>query len=238
MSPEDARTKDPRRIAIGDALVVLAPATPFGLVVGLAISQSDMPAVVGQVGSFAVFAGAAQLTMVTLAGVSAWWAVVLAAMVINLRHVMYSVAVAPAFARQPRWMRFIAPTVLIDQQFALVSQRLDHDPEAFRLYYLWSGGTLLIGWQVMTVVGIGIGPAIPADWRLGFAPAVMFCGLVVMGVRDAANATAAVVGLGVGLLAVDLRDRLGIVIGAVAGVGAGYMVDMLGDRTNAAEGSP
>ena len=231
-------TRGPRRHAIADAAVVLAPATPFGLVVGLAISESEMPAWLGQVGSFAVFAGAAQLTMVTLAGVSAWWAVVLAAMVINLRHVMYSVAVAPAFTRQPAWMRFIAPTVLIDQQFALVSQRLDHDPAASRTYYLWAGGTLLVGWQFMTLAGIVVGPTIPTDWRLGFAPAVMFCGLVVIGVKDVANAVAAIVGLTVGLVAIDLRDRLGIVVGAVAGVTAGYLADLLIDRRRAGASAP
>ena len=207
------------------------PAVPFGLVVGLAMSESEMPIVASQSTSLLVFAGAAQLATVTLAGVTSWWAVVVAVAVINARHVMYSSALATAFTAQPMWMRLFAPFMLVDQQFALVADRTGLDPVAFRRYYLSAGVAFWSIWQFNTAMGILIGPAIPTEWRLGFAPAVMFCGLVVLAVRNSSGARRMASGVGAGVAAavaagsVGLRDRLGILLGAVAGVVVATIVD-------------
>ncbi|MEY2974561.1 MAG: hypothetical protein RIR49_981 [Actinomycetota bacterium] len=219
------------RRAIADMAPLAVPAVPFGLVVGLAMSESELPLLAAQSTSLLVFAGAAQLAAVTLAGVASWWAVVVAVAVINARHVMYSSALAAAFTEQPMWMRLVAPLMLVDQQFALVADRTGLEPAAFRRYYLSSGIAFWVIWQFNTAMGIMIGPAIPTSWRLGFAPAVMFCGLVVLAVRNSAGArrTASAVGAAVAALvaagSVGLRDRLGILLGAVAGVVAATIVD-------------
>jgi predicted branched-subunit amino acid permease len=104
-----------------------------------------------------VFAGAAQLAAVTLAGVASWWAVVVAVAVINARHVMYSSALAAAFTEQPMWMRLVAPLMLVDQQFALVADRTGLEPAAFRRYYLSSGIAFWVIWQFNTAMGIRVG---------------------------------------------------------------------------------
>ena len=207
------------------------PAVPFGLVVGLAMSESELPVAAAQSTSLLVFAGAAQLAAVTLAGVASWWAVVVAVAVINARHIMYSSALAGAFSAQPMWMRLFAPFMLVDQQFALVADRTDLDPVAFRRYYLSAGIAFWATWQFNTAMGILIGPAIPTAWRLGFAPAVMFCGLVVLAVRNSvgsrrvASAVGAVVAASAAAASVGLRDRLGILVGPVVGVAAATAID-------------
>lgn len=219
------------RRALADMMPLAIPAVPFGLVVGLAMGESELPVVAGQSTSLLVFAGAAQLATVTLAGVASWWAVVLAVAVINARHVMYSSALAGAFTHQPMWMRLFAPLMLVDQQFALVADRTALDPVAFRRYYLSAGIAFWTIWQFNTAMGILIGPAIPTSWRLGFAPAVMFTGLVVSAVRNSVGARRAASAMGAGVSAVvaaasvGLRDRLGILIGAVAGVVVATIVD-------------
>lgn len=219
------------RRAISHMAPLAVPAVPFGLVVGLAMSESELPVAAGQSTSLLVFAGAAQLATVTLAGVASWWAVVVAVAVINARHIMYSSALAGAFSAQPMWMRLFAPFMLVDQQFALVADRTDLDPGSFRRYYLSSGIAFWVIWQFNTAMGILIGPAIPTAWRLGFAPAVMFCGLVVLGIRNSvgsrrvASAVGAVVAAVAAASSVGLRDRLGILVGAVAGVIAATIVD-------------
>jgi predicted branched-subunit amino acid permease len=221
------------RRALADMVPLAIPAVPFGLVVGLAMSESELPVVAGQSTSLLVFAGAAQLATVTLAGVASWWAVVLAVAVINARHVMYSSAVAGTFTHQPMWMRLFAPLMLVDQQFALVADRNDLDPVAFRRYYLSAGIAFWTIWQFNTAMGILIGPAIPTSLRLGFAPAIMFCGLVVSAVRNSAGARRAASATGAGAAAavaaasVGLRDRLGILLGAVTGVVVATIVDSI-----------
>jgi predicted branched-subunit amino acid permease len=70
-----------------------------------------------------------------------------------------------------------------------------------------------------------VGPVVPESWRLEFAPPIMFLGLVLMGIDRRPAAWAAVVG-GLGaLVTAGLPDRVGILIGAIAGVAAGTFVD-------------
>ena len=54
----------------------------------------------------------------------------------------------------------------------------------------------------------------------------MFIGLVLIGVQRLPQAVAALVGGTVSLATAGLQDRLGILIGAVAGVAAGAIVEI------------
>ena len=213
-----------------DCLPLFIPAIPFGFVVGLAITESEMPTAVAWSTSPLIFAGASQLAVVTLAGTASVWAVIVAGLVINTRHVMYSAAMAPAFQRQPRWMRWLAPMFLIDQVFALSTLQVDREPAEFRRYYLSVGIFFYLNWQWAVALGMVVGPIVPESWRLEFAPAVMFVGLVLVGINRMPQAVAAIVGGGVGLATAGLRDRLGILIGALAGVAAATVAELYVER--------
>ncbi len=213
------------RRAVVDCVPLFLPAIPFGFVIGLAVTEGEMPALIGWLTAPLVFAGAAQLAVVTLAGTASLWAVVAAGLVINTRHVMYSAALAEAFRHQPRWMRWFGPFVLIDQVFALSVLHVDRPPEEFRRYYLTAGAFFWVNWLWATALGMAIGPVVPESWRLDFAPAIMFVGLVLIGIRKVPQAVAAIVGGTVGLVTAGLQDRLGIIIGGIAGVVAGAIVE-------------
>lgn len=214
------------RRAVADAIPLFLPAIPFGFVLGLAATEGEMPALIGWSTSIFIFAGAAQLAVLTLAGTASMWAVVVAALVINTRHVMYSAAMAQTFQRQPRWMRWIGPFFLIDQVFALSLLQSDRSPAEFRRYYLTAGLFFFVNWQWATALGMVIGPVVPESWQLGFAPAIMFFGLVLIGINQVPQAVAAVVGGTVSLVSAGLQDRLGILVGAIAGVIAGTVAEL------------
>ena len=214
--------------AVRDSLPLLIPAVPFGFVLGVEISDSLMPVGVGFSTSVVVFAGAAQLALVTLAGIASVVTVVLTALVINARHVMYSAALAPVMARQPLWFRAIAPFVLVDQVFALGISR-SGDPADFRRYYLTCGALFFPTWQVVTALGVLFGAAVPESLGLGVAPALMFTGIVVAMVIDRATLVAAAVAALATILLLDLPNRSGLLCGAMIGVAAGYAVE--GRRT-------
>ncbi|MDW3214440.1 MAG: AzlC family ABC transporter permease [Ilumatobacteraceae bacterium] len=222
------------RRAVADAVPLFVPAIPFGFVIGLAVSEGEMPIAIGWATSLFVFAGAAQLAVVELAGTASVWAVIVAGLVINTRHVMYSAALAPTFQRQPRWMRWAGPFMLIDQVFALVTLQVDRPPAEFRRYYLTVGLFFYLNWQWATALGLVVGPVIPDSWRLGFAPPIMFLGLVLASINKRPQAAAAVVGGLVGLATAGLSDRLGVLIGAIVGVAAGSYVEWR-DEARAAE---
>lgn len=221
------------RRAIADAFPLFLPAIPFGFVLGLAAAEGEMPIAIGWATSPLIFGGAAQLAVLSLAGTASIWAVVVAGLVINTRHVMYSAALAPAFQRQPRWMRWLGPFVLIDQVFALAMLQADRPPAEFRRYYLTCGVFFFVNWQWATALGMVVGPIVPDSWQLGFAPPIMFVGLVLIGIRRVPQAVAAIVGGTVGLMAAGLQDRLGILLGAVAGVAAGTIAEIRLERSAA-----
>jgi predicted branched-subunit amino acid permease len=217
-----------RRLALRDALLLFIPAIPFGLVVGLAITESGMAEIVGWSSAPIIFGGAAQLVLITLLGSgAAAIAAVTAALVVNARHVMYSAALAPTFQDQPRWFRWVGPYFLIDQLFALVTVHLDDDPEEFRAYYLAAGATFSIMWMITVALGLVIGPIVPEEWHLEFAAAIVFIGLVVIGVDRWTKALAAVVAAGVSYVSAGLPNRVGLLVGALVGVLVGTMSERL-----------
>ncbi|MGB3736956.1 MAG: AzlC family ABC transporter permease [Ilumatobacter sp.] len=215
------------RQALADMLPVAVPAVPFGFVIGLAVTESAMPQWVGWLTAPLVFAGAAQLAMITLAGSASVWAIITAVLVINTRHLMYSAAMAPSFRQQPRWMRWFAPFLMVDQVFALAALQTHRTPADFRRYYLTVAIALYLVWNTVVPLGMLIGPVVPESWRLDYAPPIMFAGLTMFAVKKVPAGVAAIVGGIVSLMAVGLRDRLGIVVGAVAGVIAGAIAEQI-----------
>lgn len=215
------------RSAFTDVLPLVVPAVPFGFVIGVAITESAMPQWAGWLTAPLVFAGAAQLAMITLAGTASVWAIITAVLVINTRHLMYGAALAPAFRHQPRWMRWFGPFLMVDQAFALAALQTHRPPGEFRRYFLTVGFTLYTVWNTVVLMGIFVGEIVPASWRLDYAPPIMFIGLTLFAVKRVPAGVAALVGGFVSLATVGLPDRLGIVVGAVAGVIAGAVADQI-----------
>ena len=214
------------RRGIADAFPLFLPAIPFGFVVGVAILQAGMNEWVGWSSSSIVYAGAAQLTLITLLGSgAAWAAAVAAALVVNARHAMYSAALAPAFQHQPRWFRWVGPALLIDQVFVLAHSHRDDPAEAFRRYYLAVGLFFLAAWNVCVAVGLAIGPSVPTEWGLEFAIPVMFTGMLVGGLDTSPKVVAALVGAAATVAAAGLPHRTGLLVGSAVGIAAGMVAD-------------
>lgn len=229
----DGPDRPERRItaeALRAAVPLFVPAIPFGLVLGVAITDSAMPTAVAWSTNPTIFAGAAQLATVSLAATATWLTLVATAAVINLRHVMYSAALSPHFGDQPRWFRWVGPFFLIDQLFALTSVRTTMPGPQWRRFYLSAGIFYFVSWTTVVTLGLVIGSSIPTEWRLDVAPAIMFAGLVVLGLTNRPGVVAAVVGATVCLLALDVPNNGGILVGAVSGVIAGYLADVADER--------
>lgn len=214
--------------AITDALPLYVPAIPFALVIGLVIVESGMNPFVGWSTSPIIFGGAAQLVLISLLGSGvAAGAAISAALVVNARHLMYSAALAPTFQKQPRWMRWFGPYLLIDQLFALSVLRTEDDPADFRTYYLSAGFTFWTLWQITVALGLVVGPVIPEEWNLEFAVPILFLGLIVMGLVKSSKLVAALVGAGVTFLSAGLPNRSGLLVGALVGIVAGTIAERM-----------
>ncbi|MDX1467803.1 MAG: AzlC family ABC transporter permease [Acidimicrobiia bacterium] len=216
------------RRAIFDSLPLFAPAIPFAFVIGLTIVETGFPRLLGWSTAPIIFGGSAQLVLISLlGGGTAAVAAITAGLVVNARHIMYSAALAPTFQSQPRWMRWLAPYLLIDQIFALASLRSDDDPASFRTYYLACAATFWPLWLSFVAIGLFIGPVVPVEWNLGFAVPILFLGLVVMGIDKYPKLVAALVGAGVTFVAAGMPHRTGLLVGALAGIAAGTVAEKL-----------
>lgn len=209
-----------------DALPLIVPAIPFAFVVGVAILDAGLDPLVGWSSAPIIFAGAAQLTLITLLGTgAAWAAAVTAALVVNARHAMYSAALAVTFQPQPRWFRWLGPSLLIDQMFVLAQLRRHEEPDWFRRYYLVAGSAFFVFWVSAIGLGLLIGPVIPTQWGLAFAIPVMFTGMLVAGLDRSPKWVAALVAAGVTAACAGLPNRTGLLVGATAGIIAGVATD-------------
>lgn len=214
--------------ALQDAAPLILGYLPYGLVLGVMINTSRVSDLAGWAMSPLVFAGAAQIAMVELLDKGAAAVIVIAAaLVINLRHVMYSGAMVPWFRDAPTWQRYMAPFFLADPVYALSATRFpDFVSHRHRwLYYMTLGITLWVGWQSLTALGLLVAAQLPSMSLLEIAVPLVFVGLLVPMLSDRPTIAAAVVGGGATLVAQNLPLHLGLIVGAISGVAAGVLLD-------------
>ncbi|MFN5994155.1 MAG: AzlC family ABC transporter permease, partial [Betaproteobacteria bacterium] len=143
-----------------DALPSLIGLTPFGLIVGTASTAAGMDPWLALAMSIIVYAGASQLAAIGLMVQSAPILIVLATvLVVNLRFVMYSAALAPFFRELPIGRRWIMSYALTDHLFALVNTRFSRDGTHRHVDAYFIGGAVptWLMWNVMVAIGIFAG---------------------------------------------------------------------------------
>ncbi|MFB6255866.1 MAG: AzlC family ABC transporter permease [Haloplanus sp.] len=208
-------------------LPLLLGLVPFGLVAGIAAVNAGLSPAQAVGLSAIVFAGAAQLAAVDLLGRDASLAVVvLTAVVINLRMVMYSASIAPYFESFRRRWAVASSYLLTDMSYALAITEFQNDSGTDRRwYYIGAAATMWGVWQIATVVGALLGTRVPSEWGIGFAVPLVFLSLLVSDVSGRPRVVAAVVGGGVAVVGGTWPLNLGLIGGALAGVAAGAAVD-------------
>jgi 4-azaleucine resistance transporter AzlC len=215
------------RRGIADSIPLFLPAIPFALVFGVVVNESGIGIWLGWSSAPLMFGGAAQITLLSLLGEGASVAAaVTAALIVSARHLLYSVSLAPSFREQPRWFRWVAPYFLLDQVFALATLRRDDDPLAFRIYFLSVGLTVWTLWMLFTILGIFLGPLIPAQWNLYFAAPVLFTALLVTAINRWEKAAVALVSAAVTVALADLPNRSGLLIAALVGIVVGLALEL------------
>lgn len=224
------------RGSMRDGVVAASPlmvgVAPFGLIFGVAAAASTVGSGLGYASSFIIFAGASQLAMLQLIDVdAAIVTVVVTALVINSRHLMYSAALSPHFRELSLGARLTLPYLLVDQAFAVSIIRFQEPTDAAyrRRFFLGAGLALWTTWQISSGVGVLVGAQLPEKWSLDFAVPLVFLGLLTIAVRNKPPAAvAAIVGGLVAVLAQGAPYQLWLILGTIAGVLAG----MVAQRVN------
>lgn len=212
-----------------DIAPMLIGIVPFGIVCGIGAVAAGASPVAALAMSMIMFSGAAQIIAVQLLVTGAPFSVILlSCLVVSLRLVIYSAAMAPYLRQLDHRWRNLLSFLLTDQAFAGTVQRFrdSSDLRANASYFLGSGALLWITWQIATLAGVVAGQVIPTSWQLEFAVPLCFLAVLVPLLRGRVSMLVFAVGTvaAIGLDAVPLRLSL---------LGAGLLAiasGVLGDR--------
>lgn len=206
---------------------------PWAIVTGVAMRSIGLSPLEAIGMNVIVFAGTAQLgTLPLIASGAPVWLIVLTALVLNLRFVIFSAALAPAFAGE-RWpRRVLSSYLLVDGVFAVLSDRLLKATDAS-----WRWGCFIVPsvwcwvlWQVFSLVGVLGAGVVPRDWSLEFMATIA---LMVMLIPMTATRPMLVAAIAGGLGAVLMRGmplKLGVIAAIVFGILAGFAAEHWSSR--------
>ena len=202
---------------------------PFGMLYGIGALAVGMPVWLAQLSSMLVFAGAAQLVIVQMLGAAAGALPIgLTAVLLNLRHMLYSASVAEHVRHLPRRWRVLLAYLLTDEAYTVAILRYARPagpgPDLRHWYFLGCGLTLWGCWQLSTALGIAFGARIPPEWDIDFAVPLTFIALLTLLVKERAGQAAALVAALAALALAALPFRLGLVLAIVLGLLAGAAV--------------
>lgn len=132
---------------------------PFGLLVGVAIARST-DWLAAWTGTMTVYGGSAQLTLLELvAGGAAAWTAAGAAVLVNARLLVYSLALVPLFESARLPVRLLAAAFVIDPTWLIATQRAESPGtvDERRWHFLGAATVLTVGWLLVVTSGLALG---------------------------------------------------------------------------------
>jgi len=153
----------------------------IGLVFGTLAGQASLGTLEAALMSALVFSGAAQFVVLGL------WAsplpvatIVLAALVVGLRHLLMGAALSPVFSKLPRPKAYASVFFMADENWALTMNEFSKGRRD-AAFLLGGGFLMFLAWTGSTFVGGILGGAVedPARWGLDFAFTAVFLALIV-----------------------------------------------------------
>lgn len=207
--------------AASQCLPLLVALVPFGAVYG-AFAVANGLTVWQTLGfSLTVYAGASQFLALQMIGAgSPVWAILVAVVALNARHILYSASVGRHLVRFGGTAKALAFFLLVDPSFAAAEARAAEGPVS-RTYYFTFAVLLYVGWALASLVGALFGGLIedPARFGLDFAIPVYFLAQT-MAFRHRPNflLVAGVSGLVALVAAATLGSPWHVTLGGIAGV--------------------
>jgi predicted branched-subunit amino acid permease len=201
---------------------------PFGLVIGISAAQSDVPTLAGWLTGPLVFAGSAQVaTIQLLDGGASPAVVILAALAINLRLVLYSAAMAPHWRDVPRRWQALFGYLLIDPTLAVGIDGYDRNPDkrSGHLRYLGAGAALWVAWLAAIAVGASAGASLPSGWHLEMVIPLFLLGEVVPRLDSSTARRSVATAVGLALVSQGVPLHLGALLAILGGLGVALVSD-------------
>ena len=205
----------------------------IGFVVGVVARTAGLTILETTLMSLFLYAGSAQLILISLIGVSVSPAVVIFTIfLVNMRHFLYSASLASYFRTLPLWQNILIGLELTDETFAVAANHLARSRRAHAAWLFGLNLTAHITWVASTTIGAIAGHTIPNTHGLGldFALTAMFAALLVLQITSRPQMRVAVI---VSLISatiivgstVYMSSSLAIIVAAVVAASFGVMIE-------------
>lgn len=199
---------------------------PFALLIGVAVARSADP-LAGWAASPLVYGGSAQLTVLEMtAGGAGLAAAVTAALLVNIRLVVFSAALVPLWATASRTARLLAAATVIDPTW-MIAERRAAEPGSVadrRAHYTGAAAVLTVGWCGAVAAGAVLGSATDRADLLAIATPLCLVAIVAPHVRRAGGAAAVSGAAAVAWLARDLPAGTGVLLAMATAAALGHLV--------------
>jgi len=213
---------------VRDELPILLGVTPLGMIYGVLALSAGLSSFQSQAMSSIIFAGSSQFMLVQLVNLGTPALIMIAtAFVINLRHALYSLSVAPYLqGLSPLW-KVLLSYLLTDEAYAVSIMRYQNGEQGpYKHWHLLGSGIALWScWQLSTAAGIFLGAQVPPGWGLDFTLALTFIALAIPSINDSPSLFAAIVAGITSILTHGLPYKLNLIAAAIAGITVGYWRD-------------
>jgi 4-azaleucine resistance transporter AzlC len=209
---------------------ILLGIIPFSIITGVAAVEAGIPPLEAIGMSIIIYAGAAQLAAIELIGQTAPVVIiVLTAVVVNLRYIMYSASLAPHFRGFSMPTKWLSAYVLTEQAYAVsITEFQATAPSDRSRKWFYLGGAVLswVVWQVGTIAGVALGGNVPAGLSFEFAVPLTFMALLFSVLDDRSTEVVALVAGGTSVCFAPLPYNLGLIAAAGVGIATGVVIDL------------
>ena len=207
----------------------------WALVTGLAMGKSSLSTEQALAMSLFVFAGSAQLAALPLIGAGfSVFTILITALIVNLRFVIFSIGVQAHFSHLPAWRRAILGYFTADFGYLMYTSRFGEvqteaerkNDSYYRTYFMYGLATGNWGiWQAGSILGILGASQIPDEWGLEFAGTLALIAVIVPMLDHRAARWAAVVAAMVAILTYSLPLKLNLTAAILAAIVVGILAD-------------
>ena len=213
------------RIGAMDAWPQVPGMVAWGLMTGVAMTNSGMSTFEAMLMTLIVFAGSSQLAAIPLlvAGAPAW--VVLATgFCVNLRFVVFSLHLRPYFMHLPWLERVTHGYLTTDLSYVLFTRRFlqpSQQPEGRVDQQAYLAGNCCVtwcSWMSSSIVGVVMANFVPTAWGLGFAGILSLIGIMCSLATNRLRVLSAAVAATAAVAAYALPYKLNIVVAIAAAV--------------------
>ena len=204
----------------------------WGLVTGVAMTQSGLGVGLSVLMSLTVYAGSAQLASLPLLAAGApMWVIWASAFCVNLRFAIFSAQWRVHIGHLSRGRRLVLGYALADLNLVVFQKAWPSGIyETGQARYTTGGAAAVwLLWQVASITGVLLASFVPLRWGLGFAGTLSMLGIAYSLLANRVAWVAAAVSALAAVAAFSLPLKLNILVAIVAAIAATLAMSKAGE---------